>query len=150
MALGRQWAISALLLATASADAQTTLGALVDAGGERLSPKQFREEVVQRQLNGPLASGFNLQFVYTSRGSLEGAGSGGAASFGAEWAADVRGTWKFGDNGTVCTSVVLDGPTIRANFPPRCQYWYRLRDRFYVAESDTDRRARVLPRSQVE
>ena len=98
----------------------------------------------------PLVQGFDDVGLYSTLLSVILVHLGGAASFGAEWAADVRGTWKFGDNGTVCTSVVLDGPTIRANFPPRCQYWYRLRDRFYVAESDTDRRARVLPRSQVE
>jgi hypothetical protein len=131
----------ALALASAAAAAQTSVGELLDGGAKRLSTEEFSQDVVQRPLNGPLVTGVNATFVYAPGGSLQGRG-GGPAGFGAEWDVSIRGSWRFGDDGRVCTAVVLDGATIRANYPHRCQLWFRLGDRLFVADS-ADRAARV-------
>jgi hypothetical protein len=136
-----------LLLASSFAAAQARLGDLLDAGAERVSAERFRQEVVQRALQGPLEPGVNVELVYTSAGTLEGAGSGGRFSYASEWSIQVRGTWVPGPNDTVCSTVVLDGPTIRASYPRRCQVWFKLGDRYFVADSDAERQARVLPRT---
>jgi Ni/Co efflux regulator RcnB len=33
------------------------------------------------------------------------------------------------------------------NLPQRCQYWFKLGDAYFLADSDTDRRAKVLRRT---
>jgi hypothetical protein len=39
-------------------------------------------------------------------------------------------------------------PTYSATtLPPRCQYWFKLGDVYFLADSDTDRRAKVLRRT---
>jgi hypothetical protein len=136
-----------VLLASTQAIAQTRLGELLDAGAKRLSAEEFRQQIVQRPLQARLDSGMSAELLFASNGSLEGAGSGGPYSYAAEWAVQVRGTWAFGDDGTVCTTVMLEGPTIRANFPRRCRYWFRLGNRYYVADSASDRSARILSRT---
>lgn len=137
----------ATVLASTVVSAQTRLGELLDAGAQRLTAERFRRDVVQRMLVGPLEPGVNVEIVYTPQGTIEGAGSGGAFSYSAEWAVQVRGAWSVGDGEAVCATFVLDGPTIRASYRRRCQFWYFLNDRYFVAESTTDRAARVLARS---
>jgi hypothetical protein len=132
-----------LALVAATAGAQTRVGELLDAGGVRVSAEQFRRDVVQNVIAGPLEGGISAEVVFTGRGTLEGAGSTGRSS--AE-SMEVRGTWSFGQNDTVCVAVVLDGPTIRANYPRRCRAWFRLGDRYYTADS-SDRSARLLVRT---
>jgi hypothetical protein len=135
-----------VLLASRHAIAQARLGELLDAGAKPVSAEEFQKEVVQRPLQGPLDSGLNVEILYTERGALEGAGAPGRFGYVAE-TFHVRGTWKSGAKDTVCTALVLEGPTIRGNFPPRCQFWYKLGDRYYVSDSDSDRRVRVLVRT---
>lgn len=135
----------ALLVGSVPAAAQTRLGELLDRGAKRLSADEFRQEVVQRPLTGPLVGGVNANFVYGNGGWIQGRG-GGPAGFGAEWDVSIRGTWKIADDSRVCTAIVLDGATIRANYPPRCQFWFRLDDRLFIADS-LDRAAPVLRRS---
>ena len=135
---------SVAALVAATADAQTRLGELLEAGGKRVSTEEFRRDVVQQVVVGPLEAGIGAEIVFTARGTLEGTGSFGRSA--AAEAMEVRGTWSFGQNGTVCVAVVLDGPTIRANYPSRCHAWYRLGERYYAADS-SDRGARLLART---
>jgi hypothetical protein len=51
--------------------------------------------------------------------------------------------WTFDDSERVCESV----PGGRSLLRVRCQYWYRLDTRYFIADSDTDRSARVLVRT---
>jgi hypothetical protein len=138
--------VVAAVIAPSGAIAQTTVGDILDDGAKRLSGEDFRQEVLQRPLQATLDPSITAEIVYTAKGSVEGAGSAGRARFGAEWSVDVRGGWTIDGDEKICTRIVLDGPTIRANYPPRCQYWFRHRDRFYVSPSK-DRHARVLPRT---
>lgn len=137
----------AALLASALVAAQTRLGDLLDAGAQRLGAERFRKEIVQRTVLGPLEPGVTAEVVYSPQGTIEGAGAGGAFSYSAEWAVQVRGTWSVGDNDSICVTFVLDGPTIRANFRRRCQFWFSLNDRYFVSEATSDRAARLLPRT---
>jgi hypothetical protein len=132
-----------LLLASALACAQTTLGDLVQSGAQRLSPQRFEEEVVQRTLRGRIDTGMLVEVLYASSGQLQGIGLAGPA----EWSVQVLGSWSTGDNGTICTRMTLDGPTIRAMLPRRCEFWFKLDDRYFVSSSDSDARARVAVRT---
>ena len=136
----------AAMLASTLATAQSRLGELLDAGAKQVTADQFREEIVQRSVQGALEPGVNVEIVYTPQGTLEGVGAGGAFSYSAEWAVRVRGTWSAGDNDDICATVTLDGPTIRASYRRRCQFWFSLGDRYFVADSRSDRKARAIGR----
>jgi hypothetical protein len=145
-----RWSVTlalAAMLGSTLATAQTRLGDLLDAGARRVTADRFRQEIVQRSVQGPLEPGVNVEIVHTSRGTLEGAGSGGAFSYSAEWAVQVLGTWSVGDDDSICATVTLNGPTIRASYRRRCQFWFSLGERYFVAESTSDRAARVLART---
>ncbi len=34
-----------------------------------------------------------------------------------------------------------------AYLPPRCQYWFKLGDKYFLSDSDSDRSAKVLSRT---
>jgi hypothetical protein len=136
-------AVASQLLSAALVHAQTTLGDLTQAGAQRLSPQRFDEEVVQRTLRGRLDTGMLVEMLYATSGQLQGVGRAGPA----EWSVQVLGSWSAGDNGTICTRMTLDGPTIRAMLPRRCEYWFRLDERYFVSSSATDPRARVAVRT---
>jgi len=139
----------ALLLSSSCALAQRTVGELIDAGATRLSPAEFRDQVVQRTIRGPMETGMDAEIMYGANGSVEGTGGEG---YGASiaWTAQILGTWKFGDDGTVCSAISLDGATIRASFPMRCRYWFNLNNRYYVSNSASNRSAAVLSRAIAE
>jgi hypothetical protein len=133
----------ALAGAASLAHAQTTLGDLLQAGAQRVTPQRFDEEVVQRTLRGRLDTGMLVEMMYAASGQLQGIG----LAAGAEWSVQVLGSWSAGDNGTICTRMTLDGPTIRAMFPRACQYWFKLDERYFVSNSESDQRARVTVRT---
>jgi len=136
----------ALLLFAPLAVAQTKLGELLDAGAKPLSPEEFKQELVQRVLVGPTATGLNLEIMYTTSGTVQGLSVP---------AAQVNGEWTIDAVGRVCTAMRLIGPTFGVagggsqgtTLPARCQSWYRLADRYFLSDSDTDRQARVLVRT---
>lgn len=129
---------------------QTTLGALLDAGAKPLSAAQFKEEVVQRTIEGPTPTGGFLEVMYAESGTVQGRGtpnySNSTAVFGR---LPVDGEWKLGDNGRICTTLRIAGWTSGSTvvMPTRCQYWFKLGDKYFFADSDTDRSAKVLVRT---
>src|SRR5512132_854322 len=75
---------------------QESLGAVLDAGGKRMSAKEFETEIVQRTVVGPSPTGGALEMMYASNGSIAGSGrhplfSGNLASIGGEWKLDEAG-----------------------------------------------------------
>ena len=129
--------------------AQATLGALLDAGAKPVTIAQFKEEVVQRLIGGPTATGGKLEVMYTADGRLQGTGTqSGYASAIPPWGTIV-GDWSSDEQGRICTSmrvgVSAAGTTVV--LPKRCQYWYKLGMDYYFADSDTDRSAKVLSRT---
>ena len=137
----------ALLLFASLAGAQNNLGALLDAGAKRLSPEEFKQDVVQRVLVGPTAAGTNLEIMYATSAVISGRGTNyltGAAPV------EVAGEWKIDDSGKICTSMRLMGPTFgtqEVTLPPRCQFWFRHNGQYFISDSDSDRSMRVFRRT---
>jgi hypothetical protein len=121
------------------AAAQQSLGEVLDAGGKRMSAKEFETEIVQRILVGPAPTGGELELMYASRGLISGRGKSPAITLPAA----LRGEWKLDDTGRVCSTYYAGG----IPFPDRCQYWFKLADKYYVSDSDVDRSAKVLSRT---
>lgn len=139
----------ALLLWAPLAVAQSNLGELLDAGAKRLSVEDFKEEVVQRVIVGPTATGASLEVMYASSGEIQGRGSlihQGVSS------APIFGEWTIDNNGRVCTSMTIGSgfgaPAFGAGpLPPRCQFWFKYAGQYFFSDSDSDRHARVFPRT---
>ena len=140
-------ALSLLLWAPLAA-AQNNLGALLDAGAKRLYAEEFKQEVVQRMIVGPTASGGSLEVVYANNGLVQGTGSYGA---GYPVVGPLSGEWTIDDSGRVCTSMRIGrgpyggGQTV--SLPSRCQFWFKYAEQYFISDSDSDRRTRVLRRT---
>lgn len=130
-----------LLLWASTVPAQKTVGDLQDAGAIKLSADAFQGQLVQRVIVGPAASGGHLEMMYASNGVVQGLGNNPIA--GGNTGSAIRGEWQFDGSERVCTAMWFGG----TRMPMRCQYWYRLGDRYFLADSDSDRSAKVLVRT---
>jgi hypothetical protein len=123
--------------------AQGTLGELLDAGASKMSAREFKQELVGRPIAGPTPAGNSLEVVYIDNGRISGAGFasllGGAVGGGASYA--VEGSWND-DGEKICTRMQLG----RVDLPPRCQFWFKLGEQYFLSDSDSDRLARVFRR----
>lgn len=136
----------ALVLMVRSAVAQNNLGELLDAGAKKLSADEFKQEVVQRTIRGQTASGEgNIEIMYAGNGLIQGNGSSVAVNL---INAPLSGEWTTDADGRVCTSMrtYRYGGTAAA-LPTRCQFWFKYKDDYFLADSDSDRSARVLRRT---
>ena len=135
----------ALLLCVTHATAQSNLGELLDAGAKKLSPVEFKEEVVQRVIVGPTPSGHgNLELMYVNNGEIQGLGVY-PPTFGSPQ--PIRGEWTTDDNGRVCTSMQIGNAAPLLILPRRCQFWFKYGEQYFYSDSDSDRHARVLLRT---
>lgn len=134
-----------LLLLTPFAIAQNNLGELLDVGAKRVSAEEFRQDVAQHTLVGNLtAQGGNMELMYSNGGMIRGASSlytGTPLSIAA--LGQVDGVWNIDDSGRICSSMMVG----RIFLPLRCQYWFKYKDDYFVADSDTDPKAKVLRRT---
>ena len=105
-----------------------------------MSAKEFETEIVQRVLVGPSPTGGEFEMMYATNGRI--AGTGKHPLFSASFAG-MGGDWKLDEAGQVCSSMRVAGVPL----PYRCQYWYKLADKYYVSDSDLDRSAKVLSRT---
>jgi hypothetical protein len=141
----------AFALLSSVAAAQSNLGELLDAGARRLSAEEFRAEVVQRTFVGPTATGGSLEVFYTTSGTIQGVGTHGIMTASpARLLAQVNGDWKIDDADRVCTALRITTPgggSPNVVLPSRCQYWFKLGDVYFLSDSDTDRRTKVLRRA---
>ena len=139
----------AAMLFAGGVTAQKTLGELLDAGAKRLTVEEFRAEVVQRLVVGPSPSGGDLEILYAAGGVVQGRGAPGIIAL--VQPATITGSWKEGDNGRICTSLVLGvgggGGVSTVVLPPRCQFWFRHEHQYYLSDTDWDRSGRVLART---
>lgn len=98
----------ALLLLVPFAAAQNNLGELLDAGAKKLSPEEFRQDVVQRVIVGPALSGARMELIYATSGVIQGRsellGGGSPTQFG--YLASIDGVWNIDDSGRICHSMV--------------------------------------------
>jgi hypothetical protein len=60
----------------------------------------------------------------------------------------VSGDWTTDAEGRVCTSMRTykgGGPPL--SLPTRCHYWFKLKDDYFLADSDSDPKAKVIHRT---
>ena len=134
----------ALLLSVPLAVAQVNVGELLDMGARKLSAEEFRQEIVQHMVVGPTSSGVHVELMYASSGVIQGRSSeaspvGGTTPF----MAAIDGVWNIDDRSRTCASMVIG----RSMLPFRCQYWFKYKDDYFVADSDSDRRSQALRRA---
>jgi hypothetical protein len=135
----------ALLLLVPFALAQNNLGELLDAGAKRLSAEEFRQEVTQHTLVGVIPSGGRIEAMYASSGMIQGV-SGlytGVPQSDFRYSGPIDGVWNIDDSGRTCTSMVIG----RTFLPLRCQFWFKYKEDYFIADSDSDRNARVFRRT---
>ena len=133
----------ALLLFAPFAVAQNNLGELLDAGAKKISPDEFRQDVVHRTLVGPTLSGAQLELMFASSGVLQGRTQADAAGRAGAILTPVDGVWNIDDSGRICVSMIFG----RTMIPFRCQYWFKYKDDYFVADAETDPKAKVLRRT---
>ena len=140
----RQAAVSRRSIKTVPARvaAPKDLGQLLDAGAKRMSADDFKGEVVQRLLSGDLERGEATELMYIATGLIQGRGKAGDVGFNPTIEAPLVGRWTIDGGGTVCSAVRIGIQT----FPTRCQAWFKLGNDYFVADSDSDRGAKVLRR----
>ena len=147
-------AAAALLWAPLVA-AQDTLGSLLDAKATKLSVEQFKETLVQRVLVGTTPTGAQLEIIYASNGMVAGTGTLPRSAGTLGEATRIGGQWTIDGTQRICTAMVFSlerggssqTVTVAGALPPRCQYWYKLGDKYFLSDSDTDRSARVFVRT---
>jgi hypothetical protein len=142
----------ALLLFAQFAVAQSKLGELLDVGAKKLSADEFRQELVQRVLVGPTPTGGNLEMMYAANGSVEGWGAANPTATYTAAGVGLRGEWTLDGAGRTCTSLRIGGVGsypggTSTPLPPRCQFWFKYKEQYFLSDSDTDRSARVLSRT---
>jgi hypothetical protein len=138
-------------LGLSPAAAQTTVGDLLDAGAKALPADKFREEVVQRMVVGPTPSRGTLEVMYTASGTITGQGTHPNSNF----ATPVSGQWTVDEAGRICSSMRIGegdaghaaGVPLTVVLPPRCQTWFKYGNQYFIADSDSDRSARVFSRT---
>src|SRR5262249_40896845 len=127
--------------------AQNTLGELLDAGATKVSPQEFRQDVVQRLLVGTIPAGARWELMYASTGIIQGRaelGQGTITATGLNVLNSIDGVWTIDDSGRICASIFVG----RANpLPFRCQYWFKYKDDYFISDSDSDRKTPVLRRT---
>lgn len=135
----------ALLLWAPFAVAQSNLGELLDAGGKKLSPEEFKQEVVQRVIVGHTASGDGfVEIMYATNGVVQGLGNQPPFFLSPQ---PIRGEWTTDDNGRICTSMQIGSAYGNVQLPRRCQFWFKYAEQYFFSDSDSDRHARVLART---
>jgi hypothetical protein len=144
--------VLALLLVGPLASGQTNLGELLDAGGKRLSAEQFKREVVQRTVVGPTPTGAIIEIMYAANGTIHGLGPPAGRPQSLYAILPIAGEWTIDATGRICTafqSSEQHGGSVPIR-PMSCQAWFKLRDQFWLSDSDSDRSAKVFPRKPKE
>jgi hypothetical protein len=129
--------------------AQTNVGQLLDSGAVKLSAEDFKQQIVGRFLVGPgrgnIMTDSAQEVVYLEVGLIRGSGFattlGGMRGGGQSYS--IEGTWTIDERGRVCQSTQA-GTVVLA---PRCQYWFKQSDRYFFADSDSDRSALITVRT---
>jgi hypothetical protein len=85
--------------------------------------------------------------MYAVNGSIQG---GGTTTWGLGTDTQIEGSWRVDERDRICFNMRHAGgrgPAGGDYLPPSCQFWYRLGDLYFVADSDSDRRGKVLQRT---
>lgn len=127
-----------LALCTPFADAQETLGQLLDVGGVQVQKKEVVELLSGAHVSGQTLANTQMERDFEADGSF--AGRFGYAGYIGVFLG-FFGTWAVNDQGRVCTDYMI---SINASRQQSCWFLYRNGNRFFLSPSDTDKDSRVL------
>lgn len=133
--------------ASASAGIPRDLGQLLNAGARKLSTAEFRHDVVGQTLVGSSPLTGELEIMYLANGALQATGTGAGYTTPlfmtlVSWTGD----WKSDEFERVCVEMRSVPYGTAKVLPRQCQAWFKLGDDYYIADSDSDRRAIVWRR----
>ena len=135
-------ALIAAFLWCAHAYADDHLGDVLDGGATKLSPEDFRQQVVGRTVSGTTPAGFDVDLFYHDSGRIVGIARstprGGAVGGGSSFA--IEGSWTIDSGERVCTRMSV-------KLPAQCQFWFKRGNDYFLADSDWDRDIRVTRRT---
>jgi hypothetical protein len=86
-----------------------------------------------------------MQMMYASGGMIKGDNNiyTGSPQSDIQNFGPIDGVWNIDDSGRTCTSMVIG----RTFLPLRCQFWFKYKEDYFIADSDSDRNARVFRRT---
>jgi len=122
------------------AQAQSTVGELVDAGGKALTKDEINSTVRGGSVAGPTAAGGEGEVEFNNNGSMSGWVTNQTGRRGS-----VFGTWTVDDNGKICRDVAIK--YYESTQVKDCFIFYRLGDKLFVGGGGGDRSGRLLPRT---
>lgn len=138
----KQMLFAAVLASAGSAPAQTSVGELLDGGAKKLSGDEVRTLVPGATLVGRSFAGSDVSVDYKQDGTLSGRvqiNSGPRAG----QIAGIVGTWTIADDGKTCAVVTVPS----GGRDQICAYYFKLGDRYFIAESDSDKGSAVVQRT---
>ena len=127
--------------------AQTNVGQLLDSGAVKLTAADFKQQIVGRFLVGPGRGGSyavstTQEVMYLEDGLIRGSGSVLSLGVGG-YSFAIEGTWTIDERDRICQATRA-GNVVLA---PRCQYWFKQSDKYFFADSDSDRSALITVRT---
>ena len=121
-----------------SAQAQNSLGEAIDAGAKIVSKEDLMALLPGASASGMTGSGVSYRFDYQADASLSG-------SF--RWTDGrtygLTGKWSVNDKGQLCADYVSHPGNQRST---SCYFHFKLRDQYFLTESDSDRSVRLIKR----
>jgi hypothetical protein len=125
---------------------------LLDAGATRVSAEEFRREVMQRFLVGPLEMRGSAELMYAENGRVYGSGVGVIVDPKIVVPpSTIYGEWGIDDRQRVCAAMNIASVPGQGFatiiLPKRCQFWFKHGDKYYLVDSDSDRSAAVVMRT---
>lgn len=126
-------------LSCSSAQAQTTLGEILDKGGHVLEKEELIKMLVGASFSGLRAKGGTIEASVSADGRI-----GGNMQNPGRAAYNFIGLWKIADDGQFCYDY-------KGNYPGAlpatgCAYYVQFGDEFFVSSSRSDLAASVTPR----
>jgi len=83
--------------------------------------------------------------IYVANGSIQGVAQPRERY---PWVSTISGNWTIDDAEKICATMeILSGNAGVTLLPKRCQFWFKLGPDYFISDSDSDRRAKVLRRT---
>lgn len=128
-----------LAIWVSNAWSQETLGALLDAGATKLTGDAWRAQLPITFGGIDFTGGVDFTFTYKADGSF----SGNAVGTHGEGSSGSFGKWTMDGNGRHCIDETLSAWNMRWD---ECFYVYKIGDRYFATQNDSDRSARAMQR----
>lgn len=126
-------------LSYSSAQAQTTVGEILEKGGHVLEKEALSKTLVGSGFSGVRANGGTIEASVSADGRI-----GGNLQNPGRAALNFIGLWRIADDGQFCYDYKANGPN--ALPATACAYYFLLGDEFFVSSSKSDLAASVTPR----